>query len=50
MINANLFSHPLIIDEKLLPENSVMPLKNEAHELASIFITSRKTAQRNVER
>jgi len=39
-----------IIDEKLLPEASVVPLKNEAHELASIFVTSRKTAQKNVER
>ena len=34
-----------IIDEKLLPEDSVISLKNEAHELASIFVTSRKTAQ-----
>ena len=37
-----------IIDEKLLPDTSVIPLKNEAHELASIFVTSRKTAQRNL--
>lgn len=35
-----------IIDEKLKPTNLVEPLKNEAYELASIFISSRKTAQR----
>lgn len=35
-----------IIDEKLKATNLVEPLKNEAHELASIFISSRKTAQR----
>lgn len=34
-----------IIDEELKPEHLVNPLKNEAHELASIFITSRKTIQ-----
>ena len=39
-----------IIDERLLPEERVMSLKNEAHELASIFVTSRKTAQRSDER
>jgi len=37
-----------IIDEELKPENLVEPLKNEAHELASIFIISRKTAQRKL--
>ena len=36
-----------IIDEKLKPENLVKPLKNEAHELASIFIVSRKTIQKS---
>lgn len=36
-----------IIDEQLNPENLVESLKHEAHELASIFITSRKTLQRN---
>lgn len=34
-----------VIDEKLKPEHLVKPLKNEAHELASIFIISRKTVQ-----
>ncbi|WP_372636320.1 four helix bundle protein [Fodinibius sp.] len=34
-----------IIDEKLKPKYSVQPLKIEAHELASIFIASRKTIQ-----
>jgi len=44
------FWQEFIIDEKLLPENEVVSLKNEAHELASIFIKSRKTAQKNDER
>ncbi len=35
-----------IIDEKLLPKPEVEPLLIEAHELASIFITSRRTAQK----
>jgi four helix bundle protein len=39
-----------IIDEKLLPEERVLSLKNEAHELTSIFVTSRRTAQKNDER
>jgi four helix bundle protein len=34
-----------IIDEQLKLEHSVQHLKIEAHELASIFITSRKTIQ-----
>lgn len=34
-----------IIDEKLLPRQKVLPLYSGAHELASIFITTRKTAQ-----
>jgi len=33
-----------IIEEQLLPLDVVIPLKNEAHELASIFISSRITA------
>lgn len=37
-----------IINEKLLPQNKVSPLMNEAHELACIFITSRKTAEKNL--
>jgi len=35
-----------IVDTKLLPENKVSDLLKEANELTSIFITSRKTAQR----
>ena len=35
-----------IIDEKLMSRNQVFPLLNEAHELTSIFITTRKTAQK----
>lgn len=34
-----------IIDEELKPNPLVEPLRNEAHELASIFVTSRKTMQ-----
>jgi four helix bundle protein len=34
-----------IIDEKLIQSRKVLPLFNEAHELASIFITTRRTAQ-----
>lgn len=34
-----------IIDEQLKPQHLVEELKNEAHELTSIFITSRKTIQ-----
>ena len=34
-----------IVDEKLMERKMVLPLFNEAHELSSIFITSRKTAQ-----
>ncbi len=37
-----------IIDEKLLISKEVGELKSEAHELASIFISSRRTAQRNL--
>ena len=35
-----------IIDEKLLPNMKEVPLFSEAHELSSIFISSRKTAQK----
>ena len=35
-----------IIDEKLMKKEKVLPLFKEAHELSSIFITTRKTAQR----
>lgn len=34
-----------IIDENLLSVSTVEPLKNESHELASIFVSSRKTAR-----
>jgi len=37
-----------IIDEKLVPKKKVFPLYTEAHELASIFIATRKTAQKNM--
>lgn len=35
-----------IVAEELKPKKMIEPLKNEAHELASIFITSRKTLQK----
>lgn len=37
-----------VIDEKLKARKMVESLKNEAYELASIFIKSRKTAQQNL--
>ena len=37
----------LIIDEKIVKADLVEPLLNEANELTSIFISSRKTAQKN---
>lgn len=37
-----------IIDENLKPKELIQDLKNEAYELASIFIKSRKTAQKNL--
>ncbi|MBM3236863.1 four helix bundle protein [Candidatus Poribacteria bacterium] len=39
-----------IMDEKLMEGSRVLPLFNEAHELTSIFITSRKTAQKRKNR
>ena len=39
-----------IIDEKLLPNMKLVPFVNEARELSSIFISSRKTAQSNDKR
>ena len=38
-----------IMDEDLMVGRSVLPLFNEAHELTSIFIKTRKTAQRKKE-
>lgn len=35
-----------IVDENLLGRKRVLPLFNEAHELSSIFIKTRKTAQK----
>lgn len=35
-----------IIDEKLMPKSQILPLLTEAHELTSIFITTRRTAQK----
>ena len=37
-----------IIDEKLLKKELVIPLLDEARELTSIFISSRKTARKNL--
>jgi len=34
-----------IIDEKLMQRKRILPLFNEAHELSSIFVTTRRTAQ-----
>jgi len=36
-----------IMDEELKKREKVLPLFNEAHELSSIFIATRKTAQKN---
>ncbi len=36
-----------IIDEKLMTDEMILPLFNEAHEITSIFITTRRTAQKN---
>jgi hypothetical protein len=36
-----------IIDEALMKRELIEPLLNEATELTSIFVASRKTAQRN---
>jgi four helix bundle protein len=38
-----------IMDEELMERRRVLPLFNEAHELTSIFIKTRKTAQRKKE-
>ncbi len=35
-----------VIEEKLMQKKRVLPLFNEAHELTSIFITTRKAAQK----
>ena len=35
-----------VVDEKLMSRKRILPLLSEAHELSSIFITTRKTAQR----
>ena len=35
-----------VMDEKLMERKKVLPLFNEAHELSSIFITTRRTAQK----
>ena len=41
------FWFEFIIDEKLIPKKKVFSLCTEAHELASIFIITRRTAQKN---
>ena len=38
-----------IMDEELMERRRALPLFNEAHELTSIFIKTRKTAQRKKE-
>ena len=38
----------LVIDENLLKREQVAPLLNETKELTAIFISSRKTAQKNL--
>ncbi len=35
-----------IVDEKLMKKEKVLPLYSEAHELTSIFIATRRTAQK----
>ena len=35
-----------VMDEQLMDKKMVFPLFNEAHELSSIFITTRRTAQK----
>ena len=35
-----------IVDEKLIETELIIPLLREAHELASIFVAARRTAQR----
>jgi four helix bundle protein len=43
-IDESAFWLEFIIDEKLIGEEKVIPLLNEARELTAIFIASRKTA------
>jgi four helix bundle protein len=38
-----------IIEERLLKKDEVFSLLNEAHELASIFVVSRRTAQKRID-
>jgi four helix bundle protein len=38
-----------IMDEKLIEREKILPLFSEAHELSSIFITTRKTARQKVD-
>jgi len=35
-----------ILDEKLMVKKKVLPLLNEAHALSSIFVSTRRTAQK----
>jgi four helix bundle protein len=37
-----------ILDERLMEHESILPLFNEAHELTSIFVATRKTARRKI--
>lgn len=47
-VDESEFGLEFIIDEKLLEKDEVFPLLNGAHELASIFVVSRRTAQRRI--
>ena len=44
-IDETCFWLEFVIDEKLLNENRILPLLEEAKELASIFVSARKTSQ-----
>jgi four helix bundle protein len=46
-VDESAFWLEFIIDEKLIKEEKVIPLLNEAKELKAIFISSRKTASQN---
>jgi len=41
------FRLEFVIDEQLLKKQRIMPLLQEANELAAIFVSSRKTARKN---
>jgi four helix bundle protein len=47
-VDESAFWLEFIIDENLLPKDRIQDLYNEAKELTSIFIASRKTASKNI--